>query len=523
MNCPAKNDDSVLKHPTWNQNPSYLAPELTTRQDLNGVANAREHRNADDGNGGSCDAWFGGHNEILDSDSPSDAIGKTGGGGERPYWLSSMKEAVGNYGHPRLLVAGHSPSLSRVWDWIVWLASVLVCSSLLSAFQNSGAPVVSIVSVEDEVEIQAAPTPSPRLHQRSTCPTGGVDASKYDTPLHVGALFIILSISTAACVFPLLATKFPKLRVPSLFFFIVRHFGTGVLIATAFVHLLPTAFILLGNPCLSDFWINDYPAIPGAIALAGVFFVIVIEMVFHPSRHMNLGGDNTGPITGQPAVEGGEGVLNPLSNTVGQLQSTESVQDTGTNRPTDGTRAEKDVEKETYDHISLVLTTDQKLQKDVLQCILLEVGILFHSVFIGMALSVSVGSEFIILLIAIAFHQTFEGLALGSRIANIAWPSDTWKPWFMALAYGCTTPIGQAIGIGLSSLYSPDSEVGLILVGTMNAISAGLLVFASLVELLSEDFLSYESWRMLRGMRRVWGCLLVFGGAFCMSLVGAWA
>lgn len=93
----------------------------------------------------------------------------------------------------------------------------------------------------------------------------------------------------------------------------------------------------------------------------------------------------------------------------------------------------------------------------------------------------------------------------------------------MALAYGLTTPIGQAIGIATHSLYDPFSAFGLTLVGTMNAISAGLLVYASLVELLSEDFLSDESWRILRGKRRIAACLLVFAGAFGMSLIGAWA
>lgn len=86
-----------------------------------------------------------------------------------------------------------------------------------------------------------------------------------------------------------------------------------------------------------------------------------------------------------------------------------------------------------------------------------------------------------------------------------------------------STPLGQAIGIATHTLYSPDSEVGLLVVGIMNAISAGFLIFASLVELLSEDFLSDESWRVLRGKRRVFALLLVFFGAFLMSLVGAWA
>lgn len=57
----------------------------------------------------------------------------------------------------------------------------------------------------------------------------------------------------------------------------------------------------------------------------------------------------------------------------------------------------------------------------------------------------------------------------------------------------------------------------------MNAISSGLLVYASLVELMAEDFLSDKSWRTLRGKRRVYACLLVFLGAIGMSLVGAWA
>ena len=50
----------------------------------------------------------------------------------------------------------------------------------------------------------------------------------------------------------------------------------------------------------------------------------------------------------------------------------------------------------------------------MLQCLLLEAGILFHSVFIGMAVSVATGPPFVVFLVAIAFHQTFEGLALGS-------------------------------------------------------------------------------------------------------------
>jgi len=51
------------------------------------------------------------------------------------------------------------------------------------------------------------------------------------------------------------------------------------------------------------------------------------------------------------------------------------------------------------------LTEAQQQQKNLLQVMLLEAGILFHSIFIGMALSVATGPTFIVLLIAIVFHR----------------------------------------------------------------------------------------------------------------------
>ena len=167
---------------------------------------------------------------------------------------------------------------------------------------------------------------------------------------------------------------------------------------------------------------------------------------------------------------------------------------------------------------------DQEAQRLLLQCLLLEAGILFHSIFIGMALSVATGTAFVVLLIAISFHQTFEGLALGSRIAAItAFGPGSAKPWLMALAYGTTTPIGQAIGLLVHRLYDPLSEAGLITVGIMNAISSGLLLFAGLVELLAEDFLAEKSYETLVGKKRLEACGAVVAGSLLMAAVGAFA
>lgn len=99
---------------------------------------------------------------------------------------------------------------------------------------------------------------------------------------------------------------------------------------------------------------------------------------------------------------------------------------------------------------------------------LLEGGILFHSVFVGMTVSLT-NDGFIVLLIAILFHQVFEGLGLGSRIAEVPYAPRSIRPWLLVVAFGTTAPIGQAIGILARDSYDPDSALGLIMVGTFNA------------------------------------------------------
>lgn len=142
---------------------------------------------------------------------------------------------------------------------------------------------------------------------------------------------------------------------------------------------------------------------------------------------------------------------------------------------------------------------------------LLEGGILFHSVFVGMTISITIDG-FIILLIALVFHQAFEGLGLGSRIAAVPYPKKSIRPWILVFAFGTTAPLGQAIGLIARNTYDPNSAFGLIIVGVFNAISSGLLIYAALVDLLAEDFLSEEAGRVLTTKTRI--------AAFCLVLAG---
>lgn len=111
----------------------------------------------------------------------------------------------------------------------------------------------------------------------------------------------------------------------------------------------------------------------------------------------------------------------------------------------------------------------QKFKIMNLNITLLEGGILFHSIFVGMTISITT-EGFITLLVAIIFHQFFEGLGLGSRIAAIPYKPGAAKPWVLVAAFGMTCPIGQVIGLATRDTYDEGSAFALILVGFFNAL-----------------------------------------------------
>ncbi|EXJ88597.1 hypothetical protein A1O1_05527 [Capronia coronata CBS 617.96] len=379
-----------------------------------------------------------------------------------------------------------------------------------------------------------------RRKEKPTCGTPGKQGS-YNTGIHVFALFLLLGLSTLACSFPIIARRFPNLPIPHRFLFLSRHFGTGVLIATAFIHLLPTAFISMTDPCLPDFWSKNYTPMPGFIAMMAVFVVVSIEMFFASKGAAHSHGgewDGLPEPSHRPTRGNGRVSLNqtgtPLTPyTDGTPKTRHSMSSESDSDDLDDldpiaeqsapfSHPHRRASSQHDNHAP----AEQNPQRLFLQCLLLEAGILFHSIFIGMAVSVATGTEFVVLLVAICFHQTFEGFALGSRISALIpalFDARSPKPWLMALAYGATTPIGQAIGIWMNELYDPASEVGLLMVGITNAISSGLLLFAGLVQLIAEDFLSEKSYEILKGRRRVEACLAVGLGGLLMAIVGAFA
>ncbi len=351
-----------------------------------------------------------------------------------------------------------------------------------------------------------------------------------------------------------------------------------MLIATAFVHLLPTAFTSLTDPCLPEFFNIGYKPLAGLISMVFALAVVALESYLstrgagHAHSHEAWDGSESGGETaaheraGLPArarsfAARRGSIRRPSNIAMDDLAASESLiagasplpesSPAPTTKPNrngasrggpggpvdeeyDGDEEPEPMRASSDDldpspvkagpvESPLHMPTLDEQKRMATQVVLLEAGILFHSVFIGMALSVATGPSFLVFLIAICFHQFFEGVALGSRIAGLHFPRKSVKPWVMVLAFGLTTPIGQSIGLGIHNFYDPLSQTGLLMVGIMNAISSGLLLFAGLVQLLAEDFLTEKSYQTLHGWRRMQAFVAVVSGASLMALVGAFA
>lgn len=198
-----------------------------------------------------------------------------------------------------------------------------------------------------------------------------------------------------------------------------------------------------------------------------------------------------------------------------------------------------------------------------------------HRLVIGLTLVVAGDSFFLTLFVVILFHQVFEGLALGSRIATIGTAADSQlthghgvfnngsaaqdtdksansptaetmripsssegatahaglsmkKKLGLASLFAFITPIGMAIGIGVLHKFNGKDRSTLLAIGTLDALSAGILVWVGLVEMWAADWMTGAHGKrpeladanlLTVGLA---GFALVAGMAL-MSLLGKWA
>lgn len=98
--------------------------------------------------------------------------------------------------------------------------------------------------------------------------------------LHIIAIFTILAASAVGCSIPALGRWFPAISPEKDYFFLIKAFAAGVILATGFIHILPDAVEKLTSPCLPDSPWQDFPfaGFGAMVAAIGMLHHYVIIM-----------------------------------------------------------------------------------------------------------------------------------------------------------------------------------------------------------------------------------------------------
>ncbi|KAG0260561.1 high-affinity Zn(2+) transporter zrt1 [Actinomortierella ambigua] len=395
--------------------------------------------------------------------------------------------------------------------------------------------------------------------------------TEYNLPLHIAALFINLTASALGVLFPILFlyTSFsPRVsaRISSCIQ-VGKTFGTGVILATAFIHMLPAAFESLTNESLPPIFHEGegYGAWPGLVTMLAALCMHLIEFAatqrFYQAaqklssssssssqpngngtrtsyddneiklKHHHLGSDSSSleDIRTANLVSMQEALDQPFhSHSHGgqiMLQNKKSLAEVET--------ADGDHTHHRHHHNAsqggpegshtLGGSSTQEHHAKVISTYILELGIAMHSIIIGVSLGTTTGSAFTSLLVALVFHQFFEGIALGGRIAACGYERSSFKPWLMAFLFAISTPTGVAIGLGIHQTYAEEATTNIIVSGVFDSLSAGILIYTALVQLLTMEMSASTEFRQLPLSKRIVQFVSLWAGAGVMALIGKWA
>ncbi|KAK9381043.1 Zinc/iron permease [Kockiozyma suomiensis] len=396
------------------------------------------------------------------------------------------------------------------------------------------------------------------------------DSCLHQAPEHyvlhrrITSIFAVLVVSAIAVFSPLLLQQYVKAGAKSekttkKVLMILKQFGAGVIVATAFVHLLPDAFDAFQDPCIGEL---KFDAWPGFLAMTGVMITFLVENVGHrivsekirrikqklTKRSVAVGDANGNsdaenapllPTTSTEDLEHHEleNGISEIANNRQPAVSSHSHTHGHALHPNDSTHVHVhghtifEIESdESDDEVAPDGTIQQgALSKqlnasiDRLSLYVLEAGVIFHSVLIGITLSVTNESAWVSLFTVVLFHQFFEGMALGTRIMSVRSISTRRKrslcAWFCLI-----TPIGMSIGLIFlvkSSSAATSSVAALWTMGTLNSLSAGILLWVSLVELLAEEWI-HGDLHDAPVLLSTAAFMATVSGAGLMSILGVW-
>ncbi|CAN1828558.1 Zinc transporter 1 [Linum perenne] len=325
-------------------------------------------------------------------------------------------------------------------------------------------------------------------------------AGDHDSALHykIIAICSILTASGIGVTIPIIGRKIPALQPENSLFFLIKAFAAGVILATGFVHILPDAFESLTNPCVKDRVWARFP-FPGLFAMVAAVMTMMIDTFatsYYKRSHFRS--------------------MNKALPVVGTASSSGELDHDGhLHVHTHATHGHAHGSAFGSENANEVGITGNRNTMQVL-----EVGIVVHSVIIGISLGASMSTKTIKPLVAaLTFHQFFEGLGLGGCICQAKFKSRVVAT--MVTFFSLTTPIGIVVGICISRGYSENSQASLLVGGVMNSASAGILIYMALVDLLAQDFMNPKLQSNLCLQLGANVSLLL--GMGCMASLAQWA
>ncbi|CAA7027750.1 unnamed protein product [Microthlaspi erraticum] len=315
--------------------------------------------------------------------------------------------------------------------------------------------------------------------------------------LKIMGIFVILISSLIGVFLPLFARSVPAFQPDKAAFFIVKAFASGIILSTAFMHVMPDSYDMLNSPCLDDNPWHQFP-FSGFLAMVSAVITLMIDSIT-TSVYTRSARKNMRAEVGTDKAD------------VGSAETPD--QETG--------RVQVPVTHHGHGHgQGLELDPSLQLVRYRVIAMVLELGIVTHSVVIGLAVGAMNSTCTIkVFVAALCFHQMFEGMSLGGCIlqAEYKWM----KKAVMALFFSVTTPFGVALGLALSKTYKENSPASLITIGLLNGSASGLLIYMSLVDLLAADFMGQKMQRNIKLQLKAYAAVLL--GAAGMSLMARWA
>ncbi|KAI9477849.1 MAG: Zinc/iron permease [Benjaminiella poitrasii] len=338
---------------------------------------------------------------------------------------------------------------------------------------------------------------------------------EYNMGLRVGSLFIILGTTSLGTYTPILLHRispYDRGGIRDWILTIGKFFGTGVILATAFVHMLPNAFRNFSNRCLTGGWLS-YGSFAGVFCMISSFALQLLEVAsvsqFTKYHQRQLRKQERDAEMALPSVIE-ETTFSEKMSTADTVQAAATTTHCHEHHVGDG-----------HDHAHGALLNGDDAYKHI-GTYILELGIVMHSVLIGITLATVGDGEFITLIIALVFHQFFEGIALGTRLNEM--PYKKWyTPVLLASVYIMMTPLGIAIGIGIHSSFNENALKTILSSAILNSLSAGILLYNAYVSLMSLEVSHNASFHQSSNMRKICCFSSMYVGAGLMSLIGKWA